>query len=252
MKLITYAALAAGLAVAGAANAGVNLVQNGDFSTATDQSNHQIGGGEPNDVADWTSEGSNSYNLWINHSGDQTNATGVYQSSGKEYLTTFPSNSVTGQSGAFLALDACSTNTCSPGSVEQLVSGLTVGKEYRLTFDWATSQLASRSGATLNDALQYSLGGQTYTTTPVSTTPSQGATGWYQVTKVFTYDGKLDGFGDNLSFLAESATGGLPPMVLLDGVTLTAVPEPATWAMMLVGFGAIGYGLRRRRAAVVA
>lgn len=27
----------------------------------------------------------------------------------------------------------------------------------------------------------------------------------------------------------------------------TAVPEPATWAMMLVGFGMIGFGLRSRR-----
>jgi hypothetical protein len=25
------------------------------------------------------------------------------------------------------------------------------------------------------------------------------------------------------------------------------VPEPSTWAMMLIGFGAAGYGLRRRR-----
>ena len=29
-----------------------------------------------------------------------------------------------------------------------------------------------------------------------------------------------------------------------------AVPEPATWAMMLLGFGALGATLRRRRAAV--
>ena len=28
---------------------------------------------------------------------------------------------------------------------------------------------------------------------------------------------------------------------------LTAVPEPATWAMMLAGFGMIGFGLRSRR-----
>ncbi|WP_194954706.1 PEPxxWA-CTERM sorting domain-containing protein [Sphingopyxis solisilvae] len=27
-----------------------------------------------------------------------------------------------------------------------------------------------------------------------------------------------------------------------------AVPEPATWALMLIGFGAIGFGMRRRRA----
>lgn len=44
-------------------------------------------------------------------------------------------------------------------------------------------------------------------------------------------------------FLASSSDG-------LDGVQLTSVvgsiPEPSTWAMMLVGFGAVGYAFRRR------
>ena len=31
-------------------------------------------------------------------------------------------------------------------------------------------------------------------------------------------------------------------------VITTAVPEPGTWAMMLLGFGAIGFSMRRRRA----
>ena len=31
------------------------------------------------------------------------------------------------------------------------------------------------------------------------------------------------------------------------GVTPGAVPEPATWAMMLFGFGAVGFSLRRRK-----
>lgn len=30
-------------------------------------------------------------------------------------------------------------------------------------------------------------------------------------------------------------------------VTISAVPEPATWAMMLIGFGAVGFVMRRRR-----
>jgi hypothetical protein len=33
---------------------------------------------------------------------------------------------------------------------------------------------------------------------------------------------------------------------LLDNVSVAAVPEPATWAMMLFGFGAVGYSMRRR------
>ena len=41
-----------------------------------------------------------------------------------------------------------------------------------------------------------------------------------------------------------------PSLFLLDNVSVTAVngavPEPATWAMMLVGFGAMGVSLRRR------
>jgi hypothetical protein len=31
-----------------------------------------------------------------------------------------------------------------------------------------------------------------------------------------------------------------------------AVPEPATWAMLLVGFGAVGFAMRRRRAPILA
>ena len=40
------------------------------------------------------------------------------------------------------------------------------------------------------------------------------------------------------------------PTIILDGAG--AVPEPATWAMMIVGLGGIGATLRRRRAATFA
>ena len=32
--------------------------------------------------------------------------------------------------------------------------------------------------------------------------------------------------------------------------SITAVPEPSTWAMMLVGFGGLAFAARRRRASV--
>ena len=41
-------------------------------------------------------------------------------------------------------------------------------------------------------------------------------------------------------------------LVLSDGVTFGAVPEPATWAMMIFGFGMVGGALRRRKQAIQA
>jgi len=46
------------------------------------------------------------------------------------------------------------------------------------------------------------------------------------------------------------AKRGAGETVLIPNVRITAVPEPATWAMMILGFGAAGSVLRRRRAAV--
>ena len=38
----------------------------------------------------------------------------------------------------------------------------------------------------------------------------------------------------------------------VDNLAINAVPEPATWAMMLLGFGAVGFAMRRRRQPVMA
>jgi hypothetical protein len=47
---------------------------------------------------------------------------------------------------------------------------------------------------------------------------------------------------------------GTPYGPVIGGVSVSAVPEPAVWAMMLVGFGGLGVSLRssRRRATLAA
>jgi hypothetical protein len=50
---------------------------------------------------------------------------------------------------------------------------------------------------------------------------------------------------DTLNFT--NLTGGPNEGVLLDAVSVTELPEPATWGMMLLGFGAVGFALRRNR-----
>lgn len=40
--------------------------------------------------------------------------------------------------------------------------------------------------------------------------------------------------------------------ILLDAIVVPDVPEPSTWAMMLLGFGGIGFAMRRRPASKIA
>ena len=55
--------------------------------------------------------------------------------------------------------------------------------------------------------------------------------------------------GQSIAGLSFTVTGGGVETVkqVRIGPSNVAVPEPATWAMMLLGFGAIGYSMRRRR-----
>ena len=59
------------------------------------------------------------------------------------------------------------------------------------------------------------------------------------------------GFGAGFASVSINSTVQLGDVrqVRLGGITTlqTAVPEASTWAMMLIGFGAVGYGLRKGR-----
>ena len=52
----------------------------------------------------------------------------------------------------------------------------------------------------------------------------------------------------SVRFVSQGAGLGVESLrqLRLGGVT-SAVPEPTTWAMMLLGFGAVGFGMRRSR-----
>ena len=72
-----------------------------------------------------------------------------------------------------------------------------------------------------------------------------GAVDWSNTPTIFNF-----GSGGSFSVLLQDATFGTPGSARVSG-TFTylsaSVPEPGTWAMMLLGFGAVGFALRRRR-----
>ena len=71
--------------------------------------------------------------------------------------------------------------------------------------------------------------------------PNLSNMGWQQQTLNFV----AGSTGSTLlSFTALNAGTFYGPA--LDNVSLSAVPEPSTWAMMLLGLSMIGFGLRRR------
>ncbi len=62
-------------------------------------------------------------------------------------------------------------------------------------------------------------------------------------TLTFSYSGVGQGIGDEAWRIRGLTVNGDPQT--------SAVPEPATWAMMLIGFGMVGAGMRRRVSARV-
>ncbi|RQO53732.1 hypothetical protein DBR47_23285 [Paucibacter sp. KBW04] len=52
-----------------------------------------------------------------------------------------------------------------------------------------------------------------------------------------------------LSFLAGGGPNGVPPFALLDSVSVTAVPEPSTFALFALGLGAVVAARRKTRSA---
>jgi hypothetical protein len=243
--------LAASIVALSAGGAHANLVANGGFEQHTPDSNgyasfevdpnYNPGGGS---LTDWTftNVGANgAFNVLF----APTGATSVEpdtrftppKSGDVQFLWTLPSNPDP-NGGYFLALDG---DTQYNGALQQTIKGLTVGKDYRVSFYWAAAQFADRSGPT-TEQLQIQFGDQSAATAVVPNA-NHGATLW--TAESFTF--KADSTSALLSFLSVGTPNGLPPVALLDGVSVSAVPEPSTWALITVALGGIGAAARVRR-----
>ncbi|MBB5685397.1 hypothetical protein FHS49_001405 [Sphingobium boeckii] len=125
-----------------------------------------------------------------------------------------------------------------PQTLSQAVAGLVLGQTYQFGFDVYIPQNGQNNANPAD--LSASVGGINFGPFNAGALAAQN---WfhYSTTGVSTVNG-----AGNFQFTFNS--GGIPAKdFVVDRVYLTAaIPEPTTWAMMLVGFGAVGGAMRSR------
>jgi hypothetical protein len=223
MKTFTFAAVTA-LAIAlgaGPAAAATNLVINGGFETPAPTDGHFLIFGN----------GSHALTGW-NVVGVSSNAVSLLNT---DYVE--PNVSFESQSGN-TAMDI------SGGDRPNLATGINqtiateIGRRYALTF-WVGNADGSGNGNYSHDSiLDLSIDGaarEHFTNGAIT----HHQVNWVEVTRVFT----ARSASTNIAFFNGTTADGFTG---LDNVSVAAVPEPATWTMMIGGFGLAGAALRRR------
>ena len=114
----------------------------------------------------------------------------------------------------------------STGAISQTVAS-TFGQTYRVTLDYSS-----------NNGITHPTAGITVDGVTVGTL--MGSNSWQSFSGLFT------AHSTSTNFQISENIGGGNAGVFLDNISISAVPEPATWAMMLVGFGMVGFAMRKR------
>lgn len=129
-----------------------------------------------------------------------------------------------------------------PGSIAQTFDTI-IGQRYLVTFALAGNP---DNGPVTKTLLTTASGNATqsdiFTVAPGTLRSNLG---WQTFRYIFT----ATGGSTTLTFASGTQTAFGPA---LDNVTVSAIPEAATWAMMIAGMGLSGAALRRRRATALA
>ena len=144
------------------------------------------------------------------------------------------------QSGS-VSMDLTGAGNTGPTSgINQNVTTV-AGKKYNLSFWVGNADGSGNSNYLLPSTVNLSInGGSLQPFTNSNTTHFD--VNWLKFTTSFVATGS----STNLAFF--NGTGVGDNETGLDNVVLTAgVPEPATWALMILGIGAVGFAMRRRQ-----
>jgi hypothetical protein len=235
-----------------------NFVANGDFETLTPGNSLGAAGGYfcrsgttcVSNVANWASEcrnnacgagGTPDSLLFANTNGSAFNGNRGLWAMGQNGTTTGAGvpNSPTG--GNFVAFDGDSNYNA---AIWQTITGLIPGAYYYVSFYQGAAQQRNTHGAT-TEWWQVSLGSQTLNS-HVMNNVNHGWVPWEFQRLEFRVPTTSTGT-EVLRFLSMGTPNNLPPVALLDGVSLTNAPEPQTYAMMGLALAAIPWIRKRRK-----
>lgn len=128
------------------------------------------------------------------------------------------------------------------GVSQQFYNVYEVGRTYRINF-WLSANPLGANGD--YKAIVSATGGGPQTFTYTKTADNSATNMLYQR---YTYLWTPAAVNGSIAFRT-NANALFGPV--LDSVSVSLVPEPSTWALLLAGFGLTGFAMRRRRSGVV-
>jgi hypothetical protein len=165
---------------------------------------------------------------------------------GSVTLTDFKPFTLGNESGLELVYTASSTSSAAPADVTWTYDASDAPGTLDDAFASLTGTVTGGGHATLGEQLDS-------TTTPPTTVASISLTAPNtSQTVTFAPISTVFVTKDQDDFVAAGTTGSSETSVLVNAFSqTTAIPEPSTWAMMLLGFAGLGYaGFRTRRTSV--
>lgn len=159
-------------------------------------------------------------------------------------------------SGNLGTLTSKATYTFAAGDTVRLLADISGNQRdgnldgYSLTFNFSSFEELFNVG--------YNLGGSDILVSPVffgdrsGTLDVVGGSDPFATRSIFFTAGSAGSFTFSIGTDSTDAVGPILDNVRLDIIraNVAAVPEPATWAMMIMGFGLIGASMRRRKVSV--
>lgn len=149
-------------------------------------------------------------------------------------------NLATGPLDGAVLLNECCIGDGQGATASTAISGLTAGKTYQVSLlEWGDN----RPGGA------YTLYTQLGSSPAEAFNGVDGAAG-SSAGVALSYKFVADASSETLTFSQGNSTGGASPII--DNLSVSAVPEPAAWSLMILGMGGVGAALRTRRRKTVA